>query len=35
LDDEDECFGVELNRNFPVGFGGMATSDEPCSNIYR
>ncbi len=32
---EDDCYGVDLNRNFPVGFGGVATSGEPCSNIYR
>ncbi len=24
-----------MHRNFPIGYGGMATSDEPCSNLHR
>ncbi len=31
----EDCYGVDLNRNFPMGFGGTATSDEACSNLYR
>lgn len=27
--------GVDINRNFPVGFGGVGTSDDPTSDIYR
>ena len=25
------CMGVDLNRNFPVGFGGTGSSNGPCS----
>ena len=29
-----ECIGVDLNRNFPEGYGIGASSD-PCSNVYK
>jgi len=34
---DEDCFGVNLDRNFPAGFGGSSTygSGESCSNHYR
>lgn len=29
------CFGVDLNRNFPVNFGGLGSSDLPCIDLYH
>ena len=29
------CFGVDLNRNFEIGFGGPGSSNAPCSETYR
>ena len=30
-----KCQGVDLNRNFGVGFGGEGSSNDPCSDTYR
>ncbi|XP_064090694.1 carboxypeptidase B-like [Macrobrachium nipponense] len=29
------CVGVDLNRNFGYQWGGLGTSSNPCSNIYK
>jgi len=29
------CFGVDLNRNFEIGFGGPGSSNAQCSETYR
>ncbi len=29
------CYGVDLNRNYPLGFGGIGSSGDPCSDIHR
>ena len=29
------CFGVDLNRNYEVGFDSNAPSSDPCSEVYR
>ncbi|VDP31104.1 unnamed protein product [Soboliphyme baturini] len=29
------CIGVDLNRNFDVGFGGPDSSSRPCAENYR
>nr|CAH0103526.1 unnamed protein product [Daphnia galeata] len=29
------CIGVDVNRNFLVGFGGSGSSSDPCSEIYH
>jgi len=29
------CYGVDLNRNFDMSFGGQGTSDDPCDDTYR
>ncbi|OWF55234.1 carboxypeptidase B-like [Mizuhopecten yessoensis] len=29
------CYGVDLNRNFELGFGGEGTSGQKCSDLYR
>lgn len=29
------CMGVDLNRNFPVGFGGTGSSNGPCSETFH
>jgi murein tripeptide amidase MpaA len=34
-DNGDGTYGVDLNRNWPVGWGGPGSSDDPGSNIYR
>ncbi|XP_066903173.1 carboxypeptidase B isoform X2 [Halyomorpha halys] len=30
-----KCYGVDINRNFDIGFGGKGTSSNPCQEIYR
>ncbi len=30
----DGSFGIDLNRNYPLGFGGPGTSSDPSSSIY-
>jgi carboxypeptidase T len=34
-DNGDGSVGVDLNRNYPVGWGGQGSSGEPDSDIYR
>ncbi|XP_034490427.1 carboxypeptidase B [Drosophila innubila] len=29
------CFGVDLNRNFDIGWSGYGSSTNPCSDTYR
>ncbi|EDW06718.1 carboxypeptidase B [Drosophila mojavensis] len=29
------CFGVDLNRNFDIGWTSQGSSKDPCSDIYR
>uniref|UniRef100_A0A6B2L6S3 Peptidase M14 domain-containing protein n=1 Tax=Arcella intermedia TaxID=1963864 RepID=A0A6B2L6S3_9EUKA len=29
------CIGTDLNRNYAYGWGGLGTSSNPCSDIYR
>ncbi|XP_060662089.1 LOW QUALITY PROTEIN: carboxypeptidase B [Drosophila nasuta] len=29
------CFGVDLNRNFDIGWNGYGSSTNPCSDTYR
>ncbi|EDW62964.2 carboxypeptidase B [Drosophila virilis] len=29
------CFGVDLNRNFDIGWTGFGSSKDPCSDVYR
>lgn len=29
------CFGVDLNRNFDIGWSGYGSSSNPCSDTYR
>ncbi|XP_055299541.1 carboxypeptidase B-like [Sitodiplosis mosellana] len=31
----NNCFGVDLNRNYGYKWGGEGTSSNPCSDIYR
>jgi carboxypeptidase T len=32
----NDCFGVDLNRNYPKGWGlNSGSSNDPCSNTYR
>ena len=32
----NDCFGVDLNRNYPIGWGlNSGSSDDPCTNTYR
>lgn len=28
------CLGVDPNRNFPIGFGGESTDDDPCTDEF-
>ncbi|XP_030378530.1 carboxypeptidase B [Scaptodrosophila lebanonensis] len=30
-----KCFGVDLNRNFDIGWNGYGSSTNPCSDTYR
>ncbi|ALC48900.1 CG3097, partial [Drosophila busckii] len=30
-----QCFGVDLNRNFDIGWTGVGSSNNPCSDTYR
>ena len=39
-DDEGDCIGVDLNRNFPIGFGEghpefMVDSKVPWTSVYK
>jgi murein tripeptide amidase MpaA len=29
------CWGVDVNRNYPYGWGGQGSSGDPCSETYR
>lgn len=29
------CFGVDLNRNFDIGWNGFGSSKDPCSDVFR
>lgn len=29
-----QCFGADPNRNFPIHWGQVGTSNNPCSDIY-
>ncbi len=29
------CYGVDCNRNFGVGWGGVGSSGDPCNDVYR
>ncbi|RWS24654.1 carboxypeptidase A2-like protein, partial [Leptotrombidium deliense] len=31
----EECFGVDLNRNYDANFGGEGSSDDPCSHVFQ
>ncbi|RWS09560.1 carboxypeptidase A2-like protein [Dinothrombium tinctorium] len=31
----DECYGIDLNRNYDINFGGEGSSRDPCSHIYQ
>ncbi|KAA8498541.1 Carboxypeptidase A1 [Porphyridium purpureum] len=36
VDLDSPCTGVDLNRNYPVGFGGVSTSsNDICSSLFR
>ncbi len=30
----DSCDGIDLNRNFPIGWGGAGASRDPCAETY-
>lgn len=30
----EQCTGVDTNRNFDANFGGVGSSDNPCSDTY-
>ena len=30
-----ECIGVDLNRNYDINFGGLGSSNNPCSALYQ
>lgn len=34
LDPKTGCIGVDINRNFPLDWNNVGTSDDPCSDIY-
>lgn len=33
-DNPDACWGVDLNRNFPLDFGGHSTSSDQCTEVF-
>jgi hypothetical protein len=33
--DNGTCWGVDLNRNYPLAWGGPGSSGDPCSDTYR
>jgi len=35
INDSPNCPGVDLNRNWNVGWGGNGSSDDPCSEVYH
>ena len=35
VDNPENCYGIDLNRNFDAGFGGEGSSGDPCSTTYR
>ncbi|XP_016965220.1 zinc carboxypeptidase A 1 isoform X1 [Drosophila biarmipes] len=34
-DTESGCYGVNLDRNFQYGWGGIGSTSNPCKNLYR
>ncbi|EDV91820.1 GH24586 [Drosophila grimshawi] len=30
-----DCYGVDLNRNFDIGWNGFGSSKDPCSDVFR